>query len=304
VAERLLGAPRARLEGRGAAELEVADLLDGEAPRVVERLGPSAGRWELRRAPFRRAGVPHVLVVLADVSRALRDEERQAWRRLVRVLSHEINNSLAPIHSIAAGLVDAARQRPLPPGWEDLPGALEVVARRSESLARFMDGYARLARLPPPSRARVEVAPLVARVAALERRVPVAVRGGPSLAVDADADQLEQLLVNLVRNAADASLETGGGAWIAWSAAGGGVEVRVRDEGPGLPDTPNLFVPFFTTKPGGTGIGLALSRQIAEAHGGRLALRAAEDGPGCEATLWLPDARPAQGPAVTGSGGG
>jgi two-component system nitrogen regulation sensor histidine kinase NtrY len=292
VAERLFDAPRARVEGRRAAELGVEELLAGAAPRVVERLAGRAGRWELRRAPFRRSGAPHELVVVADVSRALRDEERQAWRRLVRVLSHEINNSLAPIHSIAAGLLDAMRGRPLPPGWEDVPGALEVVARRSQALARFMEGYARLARLPPPSPAPLDVGELVRRVAALERRLPVAVTGGPGLSIQADADQLEQLLINLVRNAVDATLETGGRAFVSWGERQGGVEIRVRDEGPGLPDTPNLFVPFFTTKPGGTGIGLALSRQIAEAHGGRVALRTPDDGRGCEAAVWLPITSP------------
>ncbi len=106
--------------------------------------------------------------------------------------------------------------------------------------------------------------------------------------INADPDQLEQLLINIVRNAVDATLETGGNVWIDWQRVDGALQVTVDDEGPGLPDTSNLFVPFFTTKPNGSGIGLALSRQIAEAHGGSLALENRVESRGCRATLRLP----------------
>jgi signal transduction histidine kinase len=238
------------------------------------------------------------------VSRALREEEQQAWRRLVRVLSHEINNSLAPIRSIATGLQALLAERPLGPEHADVGEGLEIVARRAEALARFMEGYARLARLPPPVPAPVDVGALVRRAAALERRVPVEVVGGPEVSVEADHAQLEQALINLLRNAADAALETGGAVRASWAEAGEGVALRVRDEGPGLPDPANLFVPGFTTKPGGSGVGLTLSRQIAEAHGGRLALADAEGG-GCLAELWLPRVsrpRAASAPPARGTG--
>jgi signal transduction histidine kinase len=291
VAEALLGAPRARLLGRSAAELEVGELLRGEAPRVLDRPFPGrAGRFELRRAPVRRMGAPHELVVLSDVSRALREEEQLAWRRLVRVLSHEINNSLAPVRSIAQGLLDLVASRPLGPEHRDVGEGLEVIARRADALSRFMEGYARLARLPRPTLAAVEVGSLVRRAAALERRVRVEVVDGPALTVEADADQVEQALINLLRNGADAALVTGGGVRVGWAREGDGAALRVHDEGPGLPEAANLFVPFFTTKPGGSGVGLTLSRQIAEAHGGRLTLRDAEGG-GCVAELWLPARR-------------
>jgi signal transduction histidine kinase len=209
---------------------------------------------------------------------------------MVRVLSHEINNSLTPIHSISESLRDSLLQVPRAADWEeDAKVGLGIVARRSEALGRFMSAYARLARLPPPRLAPVEVEPWVRRVAALETRLAVEVRPGPVLSVSADGDQLEQLLINLVRNAVEAARERQGRVWISWTVPSlEAVEVWVEDEGPGVADTANLFVPFFTTKPEGSGIGLALSRQIAEAHGGSLRLENRTEGPGCRARLRLP----------------
>lgn len=289
-AERLLGQPAPRLLGRDAEELGLVTCLQGDTPRTMNASFPGgAGRWELRRTMFRQGGLPHQLLVLSDLTRALREEERQAWQRLIRVLGHEINNSLTPIQSIAGSLEDLLRQEPLPSDWrEDLQNGLGVIRGRSAALGRFMASYARLARLPPPQRTSLAVDTWVRRVASLELRIPVRVIGGPPVTVSADGDQLDQLLINLVRNAADAALEMGGGVEIGWSTLPGLLELRVRDEGPGLPSTANLFVPFFTTKPQGSGIGLALSRQIADAHGGSLMLENRSDAQGCEARVLLP----------------
>jgi len=164
---------------------------------------------------------------------------------------------------------------------------LNIIATRAESLSRFMQAYARLARLPPPQMEMINLSELVRRVASLETRIAVRVVAGPDVSVDADAAQLEQLLINILHNAAEASLETGGNVTTGWRDLSDCVEVFVRDTGPGIMNPTNLFVPFFTTKPGGSGIGLALSRQIAEAHGGSLTL-ANRTGPGCEALLRLP----------------
>lgn len=288
--ERLLGQPVQRLLGRRAEALGVGAWLTAPAPgRLDEPCPGSGGPFELRRTTFRQGGLPHHLVVLTDLRRALREEERQAWQRLIRVLSHEINNSLAPIQSIAEGQRALLGRRPRPDDWEeDLQDGLAVIARRSEALGRFMAAYARLARLPPPTPGPVDVRAWVTRVAALESRLPVRVDEGPAIVVPGDGDQLDQLLINLVRNAADAALETGGEVRVRWRAAGGRVEIAVEDEGPGLPESGNLFVPFFTTKPQGSGIGLALSRQIAEAHGGLLQLANRGDARGCVALLALP----------------
>ena len=288
--ERLLGQPADRVTGRSAAELRLDDALRGVAPRTLELSHPGGtGRWELRRSVVRQEGLPLQLLVLSDLSRALREEERQMWKRIIRVLSHEINNSLAPIKSISGSLQSLVDRNPLPePLEEDVERGLQVIQSRAEALGRFMATYAQLARLPQPELGDVEMAELAQRVAVLETRLPVEVLGGPPITLRADADQLEQALINLVRNAVDASMENGGAVTLAWSGRRDQVEIVVEDEGPGLADTSNLFVPFYTTKPGGSGIGLVLSRQIAEGHGGALELENRSGGRGARARLMLP----------------
>ena len=287
--ERLLAKPASRLLGATATEIGLAELLDDDAPEAIDRaFAGGSGRWSIRRSRFRQEGRPHRLLLVADISRALREEELQAWQRLVRVLGHELNNSLTPIKSISTSLADLLQQEPLPDDWrDDVHGGLRIVAARAEALTRFLRGYAQLARLPRPVRAPVDLGALVRRTAALETRVTVRVEEGPAIVVDADADQLEQLLINVLKNAAEASMETGGGVTARWLRRGGAACVEIVDEGLGLSGSANLFVPFFTTKPAGSGIGLVLSRQIAEAHGGTFALANRKDGRGCVATLLL-----------------
>jgi two-component system, NtrC family, nitrogen regulation sensor histidine kinase NtrY len=230
-----------------------------------------------------------MLLVIADVSKTLREQELVAWQRIVRVLSHEINNSLAPIKSLSGSMRALIDRQPRPADLDvDLRRALDVIGGRSEALVRFMSSYARLARLPAPNRAPMDVGAWVHRVAALDTRVSVTVIPGPPMMIHADGDQLDQMLINVIRNAVDASLTTGGGVQVAWGRINGWASIRVVDEGPGLPESGNLFVPFFTTKPEGSGIGLVLSRQIAEAHGGSFALENRADSRGCVATITLP----------------
>lgn len=288
--ERILSRPASRLVGRRAAELGLSDWLEETPTAPVERTFPGAvGRWGVRRTGFRQEGVPHQLLVITDLSRTLRQEERQTWQRLIRVMGHELNNSLGPIKSSAETLKRLVG-RQAPPGdlRDDLDSGLEVIRQRSDALSRFVASYSQLARLPEPSLQPLKITSVVQHVAAVESRLSVDTRVGPDLIVQADRAQIEQALINLLKNAVDAALETGGGVRIAWAKRAELCEILVEDEGPGLPETANLFVPFFSTKPGGSGIGLVLSRQIAEAHGGSLTLENRADKRGCCARLRLP----------------
>jgi nitrogen fixation/metabolism regulation signal transduction histidine kinase len=292
--QRLLGHNERDLLGRPAESLGLQTFLAGPTPRLEEMSFPGGGhRWELRRATYRVKGQSHHLVFLSDMTRTLHEEERQAWRRLIQILRHEINNSLTPIQSVAQSLRTCLKQKPRSKGWEsDLGEGLEIIAERSAVLGQFIASYSKLTRLPEPTPAQMEVDSWIRHVAGLETRVAVEVVPGPEVSIRADRSQLDQLLINLVSNAAEASREArpdgDGCVSVGWAVDGSLLEVWISDDGPGLDSTKDPFIPFFTTKPEGSGIGLALSRQIAEAHGGDLALVNHVDQPGCLAILRLP----------------
>lgn len=292
--EQLMGRIAPRMLGLTARELGLQEFLEATEPQTVQMTFPGKhGRWAISNTGFRENGVPHQLLIISDLSRALREEERQAWQRLIRVLGHELNNSLAPIKSIAGTLGALTSRAALPEDvTQDMRQGLRVIENRVEALNRFMQAYTQLARMPAPARTKIEIGPLVQRAASMERRLTVKTSEGPNVMIDADPDQLEQLLINLIRNAADASLDASlkqpGSVEVGWRTNARSVEIFIRDEGPGLLNSDNLFVPFFTTKHGGSGIGLILSRQIAEAHGGVLQLSNRCDRTGCEAVVALP----------------
>jgi len=290
----LLGRSRERSLGYTIDELGLAHCLEGPAPRIMDIALPGGmGRWELRRGNYRDKGVVHQLLFLSDLTRTLHEEERLAWKRLIQILRHEIGNSLTPIQSVAGSLRSLAERKPRPEDWEeDLSKGLEIVVERSETLHRFIESYSQLTRLPDPQIADVDVKALVQHVAELETRVSVSVVDGPDQTIQADRDQLEQLLINITTNAVEACLESQpdgrGRVVMGWQINDSGLQIWVEDNGPGLTRDSDVFVPFFTTKPHGSGIGLALSRQIAEAHGGLLTLENRSDASGCRACLSLP----------------
>lgn len=285
----LLNRPHARCFGRPARELGLEELLNAPDEAILS-FASSPKRWLLRKAFFRQEGAPHTLLLLADVSLPLQEEEQAAWKRLIRVLGHELSNSLAPIKSIAGSLrtrLDGMH------GDEatlaDFRRGLGVVESRAEALHRFVQSYRQLAQLPPPRRQQVSLGPLLERVALLEQRVPIQLDVGPAVLLSADPDQLEQMFINLLTNAADAALGNGSQpVRIGWSVSDASVQVVLEDRGLGIANADNLFVPFYTTKPAGSGIGLSLAQQIARAHGGEIHLVNREDGAGARATIRLP----------------
>jgi two-component system nitrogen regulation sensor histidine kinase NtrY len=297
--ERLLQQPAARLLGKTASELELNVCFEAANETLVELpySAPNA-RWMVRKRSFRQNGVPHTLIVLSDVSRALREEERSAWQKLIRVLGHELNNSLAPIISIAGSLASRLPLEELPEAQNaDFQRGLNIIESRTAALHRFLQSYRKLAQMPAPTLKPIELRPLFERVAALETRVKVDISPGAELVLMIDPDLIEQMLINLVRNAVDAALEQAqshrGGevaepkVTMRWEQFDRKVALMVEDNGIGLLNPSNAFVPFYTTKPGGSGIGLVLSQQIAEAHGGSIELTNRPDARGCRVKVML-----------------
>jgi two-component system, NtrC family, nitrogen regulation sensor histidine kinase NtrY len=286
---KLLGLTHARSFGHSARELGLEELL--AAPdQSIHSFGAKSTRWLLRKAVFRQDGAPHTLLLLADVSLPLQEEEQIAWKRLIRVLGHELSNSLAPIKSIAGSLLARVdNMQGEDATLRDFRRGLGVVESRADSLHRFVQSYRLLAQLPPPNFKQVAVGPLLERVVLLEQRLPVHLEAGPVVTLDADPDQLEQMLINLLRNAVDASLANGAEpVRVFWRLDDSALLVAIEDRGMGIANSENLFVPFYTTKPAGSGVGLALAQQIARAHGGEISLINREDGEGARATIRLP----------------
>ncbi len=278
------------------------DAFGPELRRAIEAMRPGEQRLvrlegedlppraALSLAEIVIAGTRERLVAMHNIAGELEATELEAWQQLVHVLTHEIMNSLTPVASLSATAASLLAE-PEPDGetLADARHALETVARRAEALMRFVESYRRLARLPAPRPQRLSVAELFARLETLTaaeraaRGVTLVTDVVPrNLEIRADAELVEQVLINLCRNALDA-LEGRPEGTIRLSARlnrHGRAVIAVADDGPGVPAeiADRIFVPFFTTKPGGTGVGLALTRQVMLAHKGSVALGRSADG--------------------------
>ena len=296
-AAQLLGEPQEAIEGRAAHEVGLEQLIQGPPMETISLpLIATDRRWIACRTYFEQSGIRYLVVVLAEVSEALRTQEREAWRKIIRVLGHEINNSLAPIMSMSRTLARMCSEAQLPEALEaNVKEGLEIIGDRAEALNRFLQNYARLSSVPPPTRRLVELKQVVQHVCSLEHRIPVQIVPGPEVDVFVDSDQLEQVLINIVRNGVESVLASGDGALppdsvsVTWTIKGADLKIWIRDHGLGLSDHDSIFVPFYRTKPTGSGLGLLLSRQILEAHGGSVALSDRRDTRGCEVQVTIPN---------------
>ncbi len=281
-------------EGRKLEGLRLAELLAGVQPALRDAVGRGGDGlftigdseeeevFHLARRSFSLNGRPHELLLLRQLTQELRRQEVQTWKKVIRVISHELNNSLAPLTSLAHSGTELVRRGQT----ERLPQILATIEERTRHLESFILGYARFAKLPSP---RLDQQDWSAFLAALSEQVQFKLHGEvPAEPHAFDAAQMEQALLNLLKNAHESGSppeEVG----LELRRQQGMLRIEVQDRGPGMSEAvlANALVPFYSTKRSGTGLGLALAREIAEAHGGRIAL-ANREGGGLAVAIILP----------------
>ena len=278
-----------KLEGHG-----LGDILETAAPALKEALarggdglftagdGEDEEVYHLARSAFTLNGRRHELLLLRHLTTELRRQEVQTWKKVIRVISHELNNSLAPLASLAHSGAELVRRGQT----ERLPQILQTIGERTRHLETFILGYARFAKLPAP---RLEARPWGVFVDRLADQVPFRLLGDlPQEPAWIDAPQMEQALLNLLKNAHESGSRPED-VGLQVRRVQDALRIDVLDRGTGMSDAvlTNALVPFYSTKRSGTGLGLALAREIAEAHGGRISLSNREGG-GLAVTLILP----------------
>lgn len=270
---------------------QIAAMNSGNSQVMSLSFANQQGKFNVHLEEYRENGKPQKLVFITDVSTMLRSEERNAWQALVRVISHEINNSLAPIASLSQSLRRLlARKEDLESHKDYLIEGLSIISQRSNSLTEFVNSYKQIASLPEPKKQANSVLELVNKTVALYPDESIEVRNIDDITLFIDAVQFEQVLINLVKNAIEAIKNTGeaGKVVIHGQVNGTVFTLSLVDDGTGVSNVGNLFVPFYTTKSKGSGIGLVLCRQIVEAHGGKVSLTNRVGLSGCIATIELP----------------
>lgn len=284
----LLKSSASELAGVKLADTVLAQLPVAPEPKLVDfRFPGGEGRWQIRERRYRHQGRESRIVFIADLKQVLADEETAAWQRLIRVISHEVNNSLTPITSLCQTLAGILE---MPGGAHDadVREGLNAIAERARGLQDFISAYARLARLPEPDKTLFPAADLAGNLRRIFDAQALEILPFPDVMIYGDPVHLEQALINLIKNGLEANPRGAPAVRLSCESHDDRCEFHVRDHGPGVGNPDNLFVPFYTTKAQGAGIGLVLCRQIAARHHGQVSLENRVDGSGAIAKLILP----------------
>jgi two-component system, NtrC family, nitrogen regulation sensor histidine kinase NtrY len=288
LASALLKSTAEQLAGVQFGDTVLAQLSISNEPKLIDFRFPGAeGRWQIRQHHYRHQGQPSRIVFIADLKQVLSDEEIAAWQRLIRVISHEVNNSLTPITSLCQTLTGMLSQSDREAD-ADVRIGLSVIAERAKGLQDFISVYARLARLPEPNRKPFPAVELADRLQRIFAGQPLEIVPFPDVTVFGDPVHLEQALINLIKNGLEANPKGAAAVQLSCVLENDQCEFRIADHGAGIGNPDNLFVPFYTTKHEGAGIGLILCRQIATKHHGSVTLENREEGPGAVARLTVP----------------
>jgi nitrogen fixation/metabolism regulation signal transduction histidine kinase len=287
-AGRLFACEFQQLFGQSAANLSLIDFLSGEQSQLIEYAFPGgSGRWQVRLDSYQDKGIQGKLLFITDLKTVLREEELKAWKNLIKVISHEVNNSLYPIHSISQTLNKIVASSALEEDYQnDITEGLAVIGERANNLTDFIKRYAKVAKLPEPNKQIFTMERLLAHTAIIPANVNDIIIDDASyqlMELYADQSMMEQVLINLLKNA----LEAGAPVVLSWGEDDKCQWVHIVDHGTGITNPANLFVPFYSTKNTGSGIGLVLCQQILDKHNGAITIENRAEG-GCLASIKLP----------------